>query len=511
MTAAFSSNSILETSANWQFTFDPLDENASIALAHDLALVLKEGDVLALDGDLGLGKSTLARALLRARADDPYLEVPSPTFTLVQDYQIDDLSISHFDLYRISDFEELYEIGLEESWQDGCALIEWPDRAEDLLPAETLWLHFEQGDNPDARRLTLSGSVTWADRLQRLCEKRALLIGSGWGDALRDPIAGDLSPRSYDRVKKADASAVAIMMDSPERQPGPELADGRLYDEVAHRVTRLAPMVSITENLDTLGLRVPHIYGHQLDQGLMLWEDFGAETLATGPEAPIAERFMATLSALARLHERDIPTAFDGSGGIHPLSRFDPDALSVELDVFLDWYWPYTRGDIEPEALTNFKKLWTPLLDRLQKTEQSLVLRDVQDPNCFWLGDDNIGFIDFQDCMIGPAAYDIAALCLDARVTICPTLESQLKAHYCSERQFSAEQIEAFEEAYALCGAQRTSKNLGAFARAHTSLGRSDYLEHIPRGLDYLGRVLEHPALTALGDFYRSHNLLARQ
>ncbi len=102
------------------------DEAATVRLAEDLALILLPGDVIALHGDLGMGKSTLARALLRAFADDAHLEVPSPTFTLVQTYDFPRLTIAHFDLYRLGGAEELDEIGFDEAIRDGAALIEWP-------------------------------------------------------------------------------------------------------------------------------------------------------------------------------------------------------------------------------------------------------------------------------------------------------------------------------------------------------------------------------------------------
>ncbi|RWX36287.1 tRNA (adenosine(37)-N6)-threonylcarbamoyltransferase complex ATPase subunit type 1 TsaE, partial [Rhizobium leguminosarum] len=98
------------------------DEAATIRLGEDLALALKAGDCLALSGDLGAGKSSLARAILRAMADDEELEVPSPTFTLVQSYDLR-IPISHFDLYRLGDPAELTELGFDEALQNGICLV----------------------------------------------------------------------------------------------------------------------------------------------------------------------------------------------------------------------------------------------------------------------------------------------------------------------------------------------------------------------------------------------------
>lgn len=117
------------------------DEAATIQLGEDLALALKPGDCLALHGDLGAGKSTLARALLRALADDDDLEVPSPTFTLVQSYELR-IPAAHFDLYRLGDASELDELGFDEALDTGICLVEWPERAEGRLPKTTIGLHY---------------------------------------------------------------------------------------------------------------------------------------------------------------------------------------------------------------------------------------------------------------------------------------------------------------------------------------------------------------------------------
>jgi len=113
------------------------DEAATQALGRALAVSLRPGDALCLTGPLGAGKSTLARALIRALTT-PEEEVPSPTFTLVQFYETAEFPLAHFDLYRLSDPDEAYEIGLDEALDDGVALIEWPQRLEGRLPATRL-------------------------------------------------------------------------------------------------------------------------------------------------------------------------------------------------------------------------------------------------------------------------------------------------------------------------------------------------------------------------------------
>ncbi len=129
------------------------NEAATQTLGAALAAILRPGDALCLTGPLGAGKSTLARALIRALTT-PNEEVPSPTFTLVQFYQTTAFALAHFDLYRLSDPDEAYEIGLDEALDDGVALIEWPQRLEGRLPANRLDIDIALDD--DARCVTIT-------------------------------------------------------------------------------------------------------------------------------------------------------------------------------------------------------------------------------------------------------------------------------------------------------------------------------------------------------------------
>jgi tRNA threonylcarbamoyl adenosine modification protein YjeE len=128
-------------------------------LARRIAPRLRAGDAIALKGDLGAGKTTLARAILRACGVDG--EVPSPSFTLVQEYETARLMIVHCDLYRIVDCRELDELGLEEGLQDGALLIEWPERAPSRLPGDELWIEMEIAGESE-RRMKIYGPERWA-------------------------------------------------------------------------------------------------------------------------------------------------------------------------------------------------------------------------------------------------------------------------------------------------------------------------------------------------------------
>ncbi|ARO15714.1 ATP-binding protein [Ketogulonicigenium robustum] len=138
-------------------------ETDTAALAAHFAALLHAGDVLLLEGQIGAGKSFFARALIRARLQNPHEDVPSPTFTLVQTYDAD-VQIWHSDLYRLTHPDEVIELGLTDAFADAICLIEWPDRLGSLTPAHALTLSFAA--LPDGtHRVAISGDATWEARL----------------------------------------------------------------------------------------------------------------------------------------------------------------------------------------------------------------------------------------------------------------------------------------------------------------------------------------------------------
>lgn len=143
-------------------------------VAKTLARYCKAGDVLALYGSLGAGKTVFSRAFIRSLSDENE-EVPSPTFTLVQIYDVRDAggtetSVWHFDLYRLKEAEEVYELGFEEALSGGISLIEWPERAGRLLPRTRLEIRIETvPDFPDRRTISLSACGTeWEKRMEKI-------------------------------------------------------------------------------------------------------------------------------------------------------------------------------------------------------------------------------------------------------------------------------------------------------------------------------------------------------
>jgi tRNA threonylcarbamoyladenosine biosynthesis protein TsaE len=160
---------VIDAPADAATSLDLATESETSALAARIARAAKAGDVIALRGELGSGKTSFARGFIRAlgRGDE---EVPSPTFTLVEVYEFSEAApaIWHFDLYRLAKSEDVYELGFEEALGGAILLIEWPERLGPLIPRERLDVALSAGSSPTARRVRLRGSRAWADRLTGL-------------------------------------------------------------------------------------------------------------------------------------------------------------------------------------------------------------------------------------------------------------------------------------------------------------------------------------------------------
>ena len=151
------------------------DGEATAALSRRLAARVRPGDVIALSGDLGAGKTTFARAFINALPDPDRApgeaadeEVPSPTFTLVQIYRRQPADVWHLDLYRLEHPEEAYELGIEEALGQAILLIEWPERLGALLPRERLDIELRFAEAEGARTARVTGCGGWAERLAGL-------------------------------------------------------------------------------------------------------------------------------------------------------------------------------------------------------------------------------------------------------------------------------------------------------------------------------------------------------
>jgi tRNA threonylcarbamoyl adenosine modification protein YjeE len=239
--------------ASAPLTVELADPEATVRFAEDVSLALQQGDCLCLSGDLGAGKSTFARALIRAIADDPDLEAPSPTFTLVQSYELR-LPVAHMDLYRLGSPDELDELGLDDALGEGVALIEWPEKALELLPEDRVMIRFD--GIGDSRTLAISGPAAFTARLERSRAARAFLEANLGTHVIRRHLQGDASSRTYETIRPQDGDPV-ILMNAPRKPDGPPVRDGLPYSQIAHLAEDVVPFVAIAGWLRSRGFAAP--------------------------------------------------------------------------------------------------------------------------------------------------------------------------------------------------------------------------------------------------------------
>jgi hypothetical protein len=471
------------------------------ALGAELALVARPGSAIVLEGEVGAGKTTLARALIHALAPGSGdFEVPSPTFTLIQTYDMTRIPVAHVDLYRLA-AGETAELGLDELIESHLLLVEWPDRLESS-PSDRLTIRLES--DGDGRRATLIAEGGWRLRLSRLEAIRRFLKTTQWAAARRSYFEGDASFRRYERLDLDGRKAV--LMDMPDRPDGPPVKHDKPYSAIAHLAEGIGAVLAVNRHLIGLGYSAPKIYDADADNGLAVIEDLGDRVYGVMMRAgeDMREPQRAAVALLADMAGREWPDRADD----REIPPYDREAQIIETELLVDWFWPYRFGTTIPaEARDGFLAAWNEVLPHGDPARPVWALRDFHSPNLLWLperkGIARVGLIDTQDCVRGHPAYDLVSMLQDARVTVAAETAAALLDRYCELRRPFDEA--AFRAAFAIHGAQRATKILGIFARLFKRDGKPGYLAHMPRVSRYLEANLAHPVLAPVKRWYDRH------
>ncbi|CBI75717.1 putative ATPase/Phosphotransferase [Bartonella clarridgeiae 73] len=492
------------------FSFFLESEEATILFAQDLALALKPGDLVTFQGDLGAGKTTLIRALIRTLANNFTMDIPSPTFNLVQSYQLPQFEVLHADFYRLSSIEEIDELGLHESRKENVLLIEWPEKGAEILGPVTFAITLKHKDC--GRYITLTSAVHANERLQRSFAIRAFLTTHGRSHIQRRFLADDASARSYELLDSGNHQEV--LMNAPSMQMAQDVDSS--YANITHLAKDISQFVGISQLILDNGFSAPHIFAKDLKNGILILENLGCEGLLDQSGNPIEERYIACSELLATFHQKSWPLEKQFATFRLQIPFYDCQAMQAELSLLLDWYLPFQKKKtLNKEQREAFFTCWQPYLDLLIQGENTFVMRDYHSPNILWRKHkkdiDRIGLIDFQDGVSGPTVYDLVSLAQDARLFISSELEDKILNTYCSARHQALRPFDEdeFRKLYVLAGTQRVSKTLGIFVRLHQRDGKSSYLKHLPHLQNYLIRNLSHPILAPLQSLYQEIGFLS--
>ncbi|WP_347267049.1 tRNA (adenosine(37)-N6)-threonylcarbamoyltransferase complex ATPase subunit type 1 TsaE [Paracoccus sp. (in: a-proteobacteria)] len=446
-------------------TLEHADALMTACLARVMAAILRPGDVVALQGPVGAGKTHFARAFIRARQGEAAEEVPSPTFTLVQTYA-DPMGteIWHADLYRLTHPDELVELGLDEAMRDAVVLVEWPDHGGRLPDPLLLGLE-PQAEDPDLRRITLAGAEPRWGAMARLPAMVRLIHRAGWAQARLAPLAGDASSRRYFRL--LDGERRAVLMDA-----APGTTDS---------------YVTMTQWLRGRGFHAPEILAADQVEGLLLLEDLGDDLVAR----VLAERPGLAPQIYGRM--TDLLVELHGHGAPDFVLRLDGPELARQVGLFAEYY-PAAAGT--PGKGGAVAAAIEALHAELCADQPPVLgLRDFHAENLIWQGAAPLGLLDFQDAVAVHPAYDLVSGLQDARRDVAPGIEAAEIARYVA---LTGVDEGRFRAAYALLGAQRGLRIMGIFTRLAQRDGKRRYLAMMPRVWAAIRRDLEHPALAPL-------------
>lgn len=306
----------------------------------------------------------------------------------------------------------------------------------------------------------------------------AFISAAGWTGAQILPLAGDASFRRYFRI--VDGDRRAVLMDAPPPHEDPR------------------PFVSVGEWLCGHGFAAPRILARDLDQGLLLLEDFGdarlKEHVDTAPQDEMA-LYGRAVDLLADLHR--LPAQAD-------LPPYDRAVYQREAGLLTEWFAPAAGLDVDAES---YAAAWDKVMPIAERDAAPVVtvLRDYHAENIMLLPDlsysRGLGLLDFQDALAGHPAYDLVSLLQDARRDVSPNVEQAMLARYMAAAPVSAD----FAAAYAVLGAQRNAKIIGIFTRLWKRDGKPRYLAFLPRMWGLLERDLAHPALAPVADWFAAN------
>ena len=300
----------------------------------------------------------------------------------------------------------------------------------------------------------------------------AFLDAHGWAGATILPVAGDASFRRYFRV--VIPARQAILMDAPPPHEDPR------------------PFIAVAQWLLDRDFAAPAILASDLDQGLVLIEDFGDDRLREAIDASADEGmalYPPAIDLLAKLHAH--PAG--------PFAPYDHAVLKREAALFVDWYCPAVG--IEPDR-AGWDAAWDAVFDHGIAQAPVTVLRDYHAENLMLVGPDkSLGLLDFQDALAGHAAYDLVSLLQDARRDVDPAVEIAMLARY----RTATGAGDDFLDAYHLLGAQRNAKILGIFTRLWKRDGKPRYPTLCPRVWTYLEGDLAQPVMAPVAAWFAAN------
>ena len=480
------------------------NENATLRFAAWMSQYVDRGDILVLDGDLGVGKTCFARGFIQ-RLCGQDTEVVSPSFTLVQTYKSLRFNVLHADLYRLEKPQDAEELGIFSELEHGVVLLEWAERLGTFLEEDYIKITLTEHHEGRLARLTMSAFFlekfsAFNAYVERENDLTLFLKKHGWALAERIQIAGDASSRRYEKLTYKGESI--ILMDWL-----PDSNDyGKEYRISVSLADSTSSFVAVADILNRFGLSSPKCFAHDSEKGFLLLEDFGQDTMTRfidSVDAKLPIFYRESVAALAHLHRYEMPEYLPVLDDREVrLPHYDKNVIKCESEMFLKWYMPYIGYTVHDEAYHTWFVIWDKLSEQLKSLPSVLVIRDFHSPNLHWLNERQtiarVGIIDVQDALLGSPAYDMVSLLQDARCEVDAQLRENQIQFYLEKTSVDEEN---FRASFAILGLQRNLRIAGVFVRLAEKDKKLIYLSHLPRVLGYIKENLLHPAVSEVREW----------
>ena len=464
-------------------------------LTKELTPLLSEGGVMTLNGQIGAGKTTLAKLVIHDLTQTPLEDIVSPTFNLYHTYNRDNLEIAHYDFYRIESEIELPEIDLNDSFTDKICIIEWAEKFQDLLPKDRIEISIKCIENERLYRINPLGK--FGDIVNNRAKIENFLSDLDINFTELQRLPGDASKRRYYRIMSSDNTM--ILMDATQE------SDIKSKTGLTNGID---DFIKIQEYLDSIDVRVPNLIARNKIDNIILEEDLGEYSYTDVlTKQNYQELYNPAIKTLIHISNINHPKNISTNSNPHYLKEFDLDIYLNEAEIFIDYYWPFVHGkQCNADKKQEFRDIMEEVYSNLSN-DKTLMLRDFHSPNLLFLENEN-GFrkcavIDFQDALFGHPLYDLVSLTNDARITIDEYQEKYLIELFRKDFPFSNFQFDSlsFMQQYHILGVQRSIKILGIFARLAILETNQNYLVHMPRVICYIKRIMQSGKIQRLANW----------